>query len=81
MFTIGVPLLAFARGSLIMETGILNSMAGSVAIYGALGIVALIAWSFTVRLFTEDEVLKQEFGHEWEVWAEKVPYRLFPGIY
>jgi protein-S-isoprenylcysteine O-methyltransferase Ste14 len=34
-----------------------------------------------VRASEEDEGLKQEFGREWEMWAEKVPYKLFPGIF
>jgi len=29
----------------------------------------------------EDNMLKKEFGKQWEEWAMNVPYRLFPGIY
>lgn len=33
------------------------------------------------RVVTEDEMLKKEFGKEWEEWARKTRYRLFPGIW
>ncbi|PFH51162.1 hypothetical protein AMATHDRAFT_143188 [Amanita thiersii Skay4041] len=33
------------------------------------------------RVKSEDEALQKAFGAEWESWAQRVPYRLFPGIY
>ncbi|KAF8905774.1 hypothetical protein CPB84DRAFT_1676281 [Gymnopilus junonius] len=33
------------------------------------------------RLDKEDAMLKEHFGAEWEAWATRVPFRLFPGLY
>lgn len=33
------------------------------------------------RVKQEDEMLKKEFGKEWEDWACQVPYKLIPGVY
>ncbi len=33
------------------------------------------------RVTVEDEVLRKEFGEEWERYAQRTPYRLFPFIY
>lgn len=33
------------------------------------------------RMPVEDEILRSEFGKEWDEWAKAVPYRLFPWIY
>jgi protein-S-isoprenylcysteine O-methyltransferase Ste14 len=29
----------------------------------------------------EDVIMKGLFGKEWEEWARRVPYRIFPGLY
>jgi protein-S-isoprenylcysteine O-methyltransferase Ste14 len=34
-----------------------------------------------VRTGIEDEMLKREFGREWQAWAKQTPYKLVPGIY
>lgn len=36
---------------------------------------------WTIRINNEDAMLEKSFGKEWTKWTEKVPYRLFPGIY
>ncbi|KAF8996832.1 hypothetical protein BDQ17DRAFT_1310173 [Cyathus striatus] len=33
------------------------------------------------RIDVEDEMLRKEFGVDWESWKEQVPYKLVPGIY
>jgi len=33
------------------------------------------------RTVMEDKLLKKEFGKEWEEWAKRVRYRLYPGVY
>ncbi|KIL55059.1 hypothetical protein M378DRAFT_182326 [Amanita muscaria Koide BX008] len=35
----------------------------------------------SLRSGVEDKLLKQQFGKEWENWAKKTPYRLFPYVY
>lgn len=34
-----------------------------------------------LRMRTEDEILREEFGDQWRSWAEKVPYVLVPFVY
>ncbi|EKM50766.1 uncharacterized protein PHACADRAFT_153017 [Phanerochaete carnosa HHB-10118-sp] len=33
------------------------------------------------RVEKEDEVLRKEFGEQWDRWAERTPYKIFPYIY
>lgn len=33
------------------------------------------------RAGREDRVLREEFGREWEVWAERTPYKLVPYVF
>ncbi|KAF9231526.1 hypothetical protein BU15DRAFT_29738, partial [Melanogaster broomeanus] len=42
----------------------------------------LVGTSFVImRMPEEDRMLKRAFGKEWERWAERVRYRLIPGVY
>ncbi|KAF9805089.1 hypothetical protein IEO21_09198 [Rhodonia placenta] len=34
-----------------------------------------------VRPPTEDRLLREQFGEEWDAWARRVPYRLIPYVY
>jgi protein-S-isoprenylcysteine O-methyltransferase Ste14 len=40
-----------------------------------------VGWQFVKRAEVEDQVLKEEFGKEWEEWARVVKYRFLPGLY
>lgn len=40
-----------------------------------------VGWQFVKRAEAEDQVLKEEFGREWEEWAGVVKYRFIPGLY
>ena len=40
-----------------------------------------VGWQFVKRAETEDQVLRAEFGKEWEEWARVVKYRFIPGLY
>jgi protein-S-isoprenylcysteine O-methyltransferase Ste14 len=33
------------------------------------------------RVPSEDRMMKEHFGREWEEWARRVPYKLVPGLY
>ncbi|KAL1671314.1 hypothetical protein EV122DRAFT_295553 [Schizophyllum commune] len=37
-------------------------------------------YGFASRIKTEDEMLKKNFGKQWEEWARRVPYKLIPGV-
>ncbi|KAL1748863.1 hypothetical protein HDZ31DRAFT_28824 [Schizophyllum fasciatum] len=49
--------------------------AGWVMIQGALLTVGVCE-----RMPREDDMLRKEFGQQWDEWAKRVPYRLIPGI-
>jgi len=40
-----------------------------------------VCWLLAKRAEVEDQVLKKEFGKEWEEWARVVKYRFIPGLY
>jgi len=40
-----------------------------------------VCWLLVKRAKVEDQVLKKEFGKEWEEWARVVKYRFIPGLY
>ncbi len=44
-------------------------------------IVATATYGGIARTFKEDIVLRNTFKGEWEQWAKKTPYRLFPYIF
>ena len=44
-------------------------------------LVAAIMLGLMRRMSKEDKALYLLAGKEWEDWAERVPYRLFPSIY
>ncbi|KAF9468416.1 hypothetical protein BDZ94DRAFT_785470 [Collybia nuda] len=70
-----------ARGSWLRESGLLETLPGSV--FFATLAIALggLLLGFLRRMRTEDEALGEVFGLEWEEWAEKVPYSLIPYVY
>ena len=45
------------------------------------GLVAAIMFGLLRRMSKEDKALYLLAGKDWEDWAERVPYRLFPSIY
>ncbi|EEB97331.1 hypothetical protein MPER_03373 [Moniliophthora perniciosa FA553] len=54
-----------------------------------LGKMAVILWeagmtlgiiSLMLRVEPEDELMKKQFGEEWQVWARRVPYKLIPAV-
>ena len=78
---IGVMLWHTSPGSWVLESNILTWPFVSIyllvlAIY-ELGILAsLLVW----RIPSEDKILRDRFGKEWDEYARRVPYVLFPGI-
>ena len=53
------------------EWAVLTSMVG----------MLYVCWQLAKRAELEDEVLKEEFGKEWEDWARVVKYRFIPWLY
>jgi protein-S-isoprenylcysteine O-methyltransferase Ste14 len=42
----------------------------------AIGILLTIG-----RMIREDDMMKREFGREWEEWRKAVPWKVIPGVY
>ncbi|KII86593.1 hypothetical protein PLICRDRAFT_55516 [Plicaturopsis crispa FD-325 SS-3] len=68
-------------GSWIRECGILETTAGQIVASVWVVAVLSIMGSLFLRMPKEDEMLKKEFGKEWEQWRRDVRYRLIPGVY
>jgi len=63
--------------------------ANSFTTKSAMGIAYALTWTFLYidtsvflvkRSLTEDGMMKKEFGKEWESWAQKVRWRVFPYV-
>lgn len=47
---------------------------------GCAGVSRINVRQVAGRLSWEDEVLHNEFGKEWEAYANRVPWRILPGV-
>ncbi|GJE88793.1 isoprenylcysteine carboxylmethyltransferase family protein [Phanerochaete sordida] len=81
LLNVGVVTTSFAPGSWYAECVGWGSPASKA--FGALW----ATWSLIVpvllmtRVNKEDEVMRAQFGEEWEAWARRTPYKLVPYIY
>lgn len=68
----------FSRGSYLSEC----LSAGWMAEGWVMLIQVLVIFPGThKRAIMEDELMKKQFGKEWEEWARSVRYRIYPGIW
>ena len=64
------------------ESGVLENMVMKIVIGFASALLSyIILFAVFGRMSKEDESLHDQFGKEWEGWAQMVPYRLVPGVY
>ncbi|KAF8964771.1 hypothetical protein BDZ97DRAFT_1814404 [Flammula alnicola] len=78
----GWCLWQFCAGSWVRECGLLNTLLGRVAVLGyVVFIVALPLYIVLSRMEKEDRALREHFGKEWDVWAQRVRYCVVPGAY
>ncbi|KAF8893033.1 hypothetical protein BD779DRAFT_1508427 [Infundibulicybe gibba] len=77
----GIVLLHMSQGSLLKEGGFLDTQTGMgvVVAWLTLRFAASVLLMRTTPL--EDAALRGKFGEEWDKWAQRVPYRLIPGIF
>lgn len=71
----------FGPGSWVVESGILGTPLGM-----TLAGVFIAHWLVMIplvfnRAVKEDEVLKKEFGAQWQSWAQRTRYRVIPFIF
>jgi protein-S-isoprenylcysteine O-methyltransferase Ste14 len=81
LFLIGEVIFATSHGTLLSEC---VGYYPRVAFYG--GLFCLLGMSMGAvtminRTVSEDQVLRKEFGKEWDEWSTKVKYRLVPGVF
>ena len=79
----GIGLFTIAPGTLISEC--FARQHDTVAYWLRWGYVVyslmLVSWFVFSRVPTEDRLLKEEFGKEWEKWAKETRYKLIPFIF
>ncbi|KJA27837.1 hypothetical protein HYPSUDRAFT_34996 [Hypholoma sublateritium FD-334 SS-4] len=70
-----------SAGSWARECGVLRSTVGRAAAGTYVVLTTAILGGLISRMALEDAALRRVFGAEWEVYAERVPYKLVPWIY
>jgi protein-S-isoprenylcysteine O-methyltransferase Ste14 len=73
--------LSFTSRGTVLREWIGESGGADRTVFRALVGMLYVGWQFVKRAKVEDQVLKEEFGEEWEKWARVVKYRFIPGIY
>ncbi|KAG0695636.1 hypothetical protein DFH29DRAFT_1083284 [Suillus ampliporus] len=78
---IGACAMYGTPGSWLRESGILGLpfVSGVAKVWAALMVAAVVC--LAIRIPSEDKMMAQSIGKEWEEWAQRVRYRLIPGIY
>ena len=76
---LGVTLCALSDGMWWMESGVMKTIAGK-AIALLWTCMVLLSFKITGRAWKEDELLKMQFGQEWEDYAKDVKYMFVPGL-
>ncbi|KAF6760710.1 hypothetical protein DFP72DRAFT_1091896 [Ephemerocybe angulata] len=72
MFTFEIGEWVTERGSLVRESGILNSLVGKLVVLPIPITFLAVNVALLRRMRREDEALRQRFGSEWEDWARRV---------
>lgn len=70
-----------SRGSWLRESGVLRTCLGAGIVSIWLLVAASIVVSLILRISTEEGLLSQEMGKEWDEYVERVRYKLVPGFY
>ncbi|KAI0660317.1 ICMT-domain-containing protein [Cubamyces menziesii] len=81
MLNAGNFLLLLSKGSYITEAGWLQNRWGRGVVFGVIGYMSYITYSLIRRVPKEDAILMREFGHQWQEWRKRTPYRLVPYVY
>ncbi|KAF8890122.1 hypothetical protein BD779DRAFT_1622666 [Infundibulicybe gibba] len=79
--TVGMVLWWGSPGSWVRESGVLETFWGRVALGMYFSVLMAILATLIWRMPKEEAMLKDAFGKQWDEWAQRVPYMLFPGIF
>ncbi|KAF9231819.1 hypothetical protein BU15DRAFT_55695 [Melanogaster broomeanus] len=78
---IGMFAMHYSPDSWIRGSGVLSFQVVRWAIWAWAGFFVVGLSATLRRMPEEDRMLKRAFGKDWERWAERVRYRLVPGVY
>jgi protein-S-isoprenylcysteine O-methyltransferase Ste14 len=77
---IGMVLSHLGAGTLVGECMTLGNQ-GWIFGWAWIACVCIGVFGLVSRMKKEDELLRTEFGNEWEEYRKKVPWKFIPGIY
>ena len=81
LYCVGNVVFVMGPGSVWFEHRLWLHPVGALAVLSwvalNLSIMTLMVW----RTTDEDAALRGEFGEQWDLWAKKTPYKLFPFIF
>ena len=77
----GPAVVFFDPRSLFAASGMGSTILGRVIAFGTVAHWVMTVSGMLRRLLREDQLLHEEFGEEWERWAERTPYRLVPYVW
>ena len=77
----GEAVVQFSTGSWFVEHGCSQHIMGKIYIVVLTAPVLLVTYLCTMRCRSEDRILREQFGKEWDTWAYRTRYRLVPFIY
>ncbi|KAF9815215.1 hypothetical protein IEO21_04732 [Rhodonia placenta] len=78
---VGMGICLVSPGAWLKECGVLNTLAGKIAVWLYVGYTVWGAVSAVARTSLEDRLMKEQFGEDWNKWAQRVPYRLIPYVF
>ncbi|KAF4581474.1 hypothetical protein EYR40_009760 [Pleurotus pulmonarius] len=78
---IAVSLVMFSEDHWFSQCVLKNTAGRILGWVWLVELAMLMHFVFVVRPKAEDQGLKGHFGREWDEWAARVPYRIFPYIY
>lgn len=74
----GEVVVPFSTGSWF---GCSQHIMGKIYIVVLTAPVLLVTYLCTMRCRSEDQILREQFGKEWDTWADRTCYRLVPFVY
>ncbi|CDO76869.1 hypothetical protein BN946_scf184901.g6 [Trametes cinnabarina] len=79
--TTGNLITQFAPGGWLRESGVLDmTWAKLVMAAWVLDVLSVMTVVFR-RIPVEDEMMRKEFGEQWDQWSKRTPYKLVPYVY